>query len=173
MMISSKLPRLYRSVASTESQLSTSYTPFAISSPILIYRRDTHTSPSISDPPYACSSSDRSASSPDSTALSLSLLPHPQDPASFRSDSSSSSDVSPSLVPSTVPQPVSTKYQNPPFDTHHFFAALEKTFPTPTARSLMRATRALLVDRIGRVKREGLMYKDLDNVWQLRLSRVN
>ncbi|KAI0269271.1 hypothetical protein BC834DRAFT_1025878 [Gloeopeniophorella convolvens] len=27
----------------------------------------------------------------------------------------------------------------------------------------MRATRALLVDRIGKVKRDGLMYKDLDN----------
>ncbi|KAJ7068200.1 hypothetical protein C8F01DRAFT_1117263 [Mycena amicta] len=52
---------------------------------------------------------------------------------------------------------------NPPFDTHAFFAALEKTFPTPTARSLMRATRALLVDRLGRVRREGLTVKDLDN----------
>ena len=28
----------------------------------------------------------------------------------------------------------------------------------------MRATRALLVDRIGRVKRDGLTVKDLDNV---------
>jgi hypothetical protein len=28
----------------------------------------------------------------------------------------------------------------------------------------MRATRALLVDRIGKVKRDGLTYKDLDNV---------
>jgi len=32
-----------------------------------------------------------------------------------------------------------------------------------TARSLMRATRALLVDRIVKVKRDGLTYKDLDN----------
>ncbi|KAE9410411.1 hypothetical protein BT96DRAFT_789791, partial [Gymnopus androsaceus JB14] len=54
-------------------------------------------------------------------------------------------------------------YTHPPFHTHAFFSALEKTFPTPTARSLMRATRALLVDRIGRVRREGLTYKDLDN----------
>lgn len=30
----------------------------------------------------------------------------------------------------------------------------------------MRATRALLVDRIGRVRREGLAIKDLDNVCQ-------
>ncbi|KAF8351525.1 hypothetical protein F5887DRAFT_861026, partial [Amanita rubescens] len=51
----------------------------------------------------------------------------------------------------------------PPFHTHAFFAALEKTFPTPTARSLMRATRALLIDRIGKVRREGLTTKDLEN----------
>ncbi|KAF9226484.1 hypothetical protein BS17DRAFT_485735 [Gyrodon lividus] len=54
-------------------------------------------------------------------------------------------------------------YTAPPFHTHAFFAALERTFPTPTARSLMRATRALLVDRVGRVRREGLTTKDLDN----------
>ncbi|KIM90722.1 hypothetical protein PILCRDRAFT_94449 [Piloderma croceum F 1598] len=54
-------------------------------------------------------------------------------------------------------------YPHPPFHTHQFFVTLEKTFPTPTARSLMRATRALLVDRAGRVRREGLAVKDLDN----------
>ncbi|KAH9062056.1 hypothetical protein EDB87DRAFT_1543507, partial [Lactarius vividus] len=59
--------------------------------------------------------------------------------------------------------PHTSTYQNPPFDTHAFFSVLDKTFPTPTARSLMRATRALLVDRIGKVKRDGLTYKDLDN----------
>ena len=55
-------------------------------------------------------------------------------------------------------------YTAPPFHTHAFFLALERSFPTPTARSLMRATRALLVDRVGRVKRDGLTVKDLDNV---------
>ncbi|KAI9510464.1 hypothetical protein F5148DRAFT_949772, partial [Russula earlei] len=59
--------------------------------------------------------------------------------------------------------PHTSTYQNPPFDTHAFLSVLEKTFPTPTARSLMRATRALLVDRIGKVKRDGLTYKDHDN----------
>ncbi|KAF9482465.1 hypothetical protein BDN70DRAFT_801455 [Pholiota conissans] len=54
-------------------------------------------------------------------------------------------------------------YTAPPFHTHSFFLALEKTFAEATARSLMRATRALLVDRIGRVRREGLTIKDLDN----------
>ena len=55
-------------------------------------------------------------------------------------------------------------YNPPPFDTHHFFSALVKTFPAPTANSLMRATRALLVDRLGRVRREALTSKDLENV---------
>lgn len=55
-------------------------------------------------------------------------------------------------------------YSNPPFHTHHFFTALERTFPTPVARNLMRATRALLVDRIGRVRREALTVKDLESV---------
>ncbi|KAF9058104.1 hypothetical protein BJ165DRAFT_1332132, partial [Panaeolus papilionaceus] len=54
-------------------------------------------------------------------------------------------------------------YSNPPFHTHAFFRELQKTFPEETARSLMRATRALLVDRIGKVRREGLTMKDLDN----------
>ncbi|KAJ6515966.1 hypothetical protein C8R45DRAFT_810511 [Mycena sanguinolenta] len=78
-----------------------------------------------------------------------------------------SPDGAPSLsssVPSThLDTSSSASYTNPPFHTHAFVTALEKTFPTPTARSLMRATRALLVDRIGRVRREGLTIKDLDN----------
>ncbi|KAF8271763.1 hypothetical protein EI94DRAFT_1551964, partial [Lactarius quietus] len=71
--------------------------------------------------------------------------------------------------------PHTSTYQNPPFDTHAFFSVLQKTFPTPTARSLMRATRALLVDRIGKVKRDGLTYKDLDNqayLFRAALSEV-
>ncbi|KAH7345309.1 hypothetical protein B0J17DRAFT_36023 [Rhizoctonia solani] len=49
------------------------------------------------------------------------------------------------------------------FDTHRFVAALERTFPTPIARTLMRATRALLVVRFGRVKQEIFGVRDLDN----------
>ena len=60
------------------------------------------------------------------------------------------------LLPSPSPPP--------PFHTHAFFAALERTFPTPVARSLTCATRGLLVDRFDRVKRDGLTRKDLDNV---------
>ncbi|CAE6414722.1 unnamed protein product [Rhizoctonia solani] len=49
------------------------------------------------------------------------------------------------------------------FDTHRFVVALERTFPTPVARTLMRATRALLVVRFGRVKQEIFGVRDLDN----------
>ena len=55
-------------------------------------------------------------------------------------------------------------YAAPPFDTHRFYVELEKSFPSPSARSLMRATRALLVDRMGRVRRDALSSKDLENV---------
>ena len=72
-------------------------------------------------------------------------------------------------LPSPQQVPPST-YGNPPFDTYRFFSALEKTFPTTTARSLMRATRALLVDRIGRVKREGLTIKDMESVSTVQVS---
>ncbi|CAE6451285.1 unnamed protein product [Rhizoctonia solani] len=49
------------------------------------------------------------------------------------------------------------------FDTHRFVTVLERTFPTPIARTLMRATRALLVGRFGRVKQEIFGVRDLDN----------
>jgi hypothetical protein len=128
------------------------------------------------------------------SASMVSMQPHPADPAAFRippaheaDGVTSSSAVQTSSPPPSPPEtsqvnisgppspptpPVPARplmnmpptYQNPPFHTHKFVAELEKTFPTPTARSLMRATRALLVDRIGRVKREGLAVKDLENV---------
>ncbi|OSX59181.1 hypothetical protein POSPLADRAFT_1078943, partial [Postia placenta MAD-698-R-SB12] len=53
-------------------------------------------------------------------------------------------------------------YINPPFNTHHFYSVLEMTMPPPIAHNLMNATRALLVDRLGRVKREALTSKDLE-----------
>ncbi|KAJ3015972.1 hypothetical protein NUW54_g911 [Trametes sanguinea] len=52
---------------------------------------------------------------------------------------------------------------NPPFNTHRFFSELERSFPTPIARNLMRVNRALLVDRIGRVKRDALTVQDLES----------
>jgi hypothetical protein len=110
----------------------------------------------ITDPPLASSSRDPNES------RSISLRPNADDHQS----SSSSPPSPPALIePSTSKAlPHTSTYQSPPFDTHAFFSVLEKTFPAPTACSLMRATRALLVDRIGKVKRDGLTYKDLDNV---------
>jgi len=115
-----------------------------------------HSTSNITDPPSAASSADPNES------RSISLFPNTNDHESF-----SPSPISPPALiePSAGKAPPRTStYQNPPFDTHAFFSVLQKTFPTPTARSLMRATRALLVDRIGKVKRDGLTYKDLDNV---------
>ncbi|KAH9077468.1 hypothetical protein EDB83DRAFT_2217919 [Lactarius deliciosus] len=114
-----------------------------------------HSTTDIADPPSAAPSADPNES------RSISLLPSSNDRESF----SPSPTSPPALIePSAGKAPPHTStYQNPPFDTHAFFSVLDKTFPTPTARSLMRATRALLVDRIGKVKRDGLTYKDLDN----------
>lgn len=114
-----------------------------------IPHRTVHSEPTIADP----------TSPQTSTRISLS---HPRDPTS-----KNESHPGPTTgVPSTLLDGHSMKsptHTSPPFHTHAFFTALERTFPEPTARSLMRATRALLVDRIGRVRREGLTVKDLDN----------
>ncbi|OJA16973.1 hypothetical protein AZE42_00592 [Rhizopogon vesiculosus] len=99
------------------------------------------------------------------------LNPPPAPPDSSVPSSSSSPSESASSLPVTFSGPPARTHQPdprqsytaPPFHTHAFFVALEKSFPTPTARSLMRATRALLVDRTGRVRREGLTVKDMDN----------
>lgn len=173
-----QLPRLYRSL-STDVASSTSLVP-------VLFHRETHTGPprSINDPP---------THSDHSTTLDVSLA-HPKDPSNQTTpipppptppqNTPNTNDTSPALTAST-PDPtlssnepgpghdlsssmqISTRvqsYAHPPFHTHNFFVVLEKSFPTPTARSLMRATRALLVDRLGRVRREGLTVKDLDNV---------
>ena len=102
-----------------------------------------------------------------STAVT-SFSPHPKDPNPPPSTSlpipaqpllQTTGNVKPG--PSETGTPY---YSSPPFDTHKFFVALEKSFEQPTARSLMRATRALLVDRTGRVRNEALSTKDLENV---------
>lgn len=89
-------------------------------------------------------------------------LAHPRDPAAPSSVQSTAVSGPPARSdPPRTPPPSS--YATPPFHTHAFFVALERTFPTTVARSLMRATRALLADRLGRVGRDGLTRKDLDN----------
>ncbi|OBZ76202.1 Uncharacterized protein C27B12.07 [Grifola frondosa] len=66
----------------------------------------------------------------------------------------------PHIAPTIVTPPL---HANPPFNTHQFFVALEKSFPGPIAANLMRVSRALLVDRIGRVRRDALTVKDLES----------
>jgi len=68
-----------------------------------------------------------------------------------------------SKLPTPQNTPGSQLYAHSPFNTYKFFSELEKTFATPTARGLMRASRALLLDRTGRVKREALSGKDLES----------
>ncbi|KAJ7095315.1 hypothetical protein B0H15DRAFT_774916 [Mycena belliarum] len=162
------LPRLCRAL-STDAHASPASSPLL---PILI-SRDAHSTPSIADP---------------TTSRSISLA-HPRDPQLERAPLRQNTQANESLEPppskepppsrASEPTPLpstsgvpstqldtssnASSYANPPFHTHAFFTALEKTFPTPTARSLMRATRALLVDRLGRVRREGLTVKDHDN----------
>ncbi|KAG9049602.1 hypothetical protein FS837_009802 [Tulasnella sp. UAMH 9824] len=50
-----------------------------------------------------------------------------------------------------------------PFNTYQFYKALEQSFEPPVARTLMRATRELLVGRIRRTTTETLHVKDFDN----------
>ncbi|KAH9978076.1 hypothetical protein BGW80DRAFT_1285695 [Lactifluus volemus] len=128
----------------------------------------THLSPSVilrnentGDPTKSAESPSASSSREPDQPPSTSLSPDSDD----HQPPSSSPPGPPVLVEhsTTKARPHMSTYQNPPFDTHTFFTVLEKTFPTPTSRSLMRATRALLVDRIGKVKRDGLTYKDIDN----------
>ncbi|KAF8195972.1 hypothetical protein K438DRAFT_1826818 [Mycena galopus ATCC 62051] len=175
-MILRSISRLCRGL-STEAHLPSSSS--SISSSIVL-SRDAHYTAPISDP---STSRSISLAHPRDPAVQSERIPHQKIPhASSAQPPNDESialdpptlensppfpDGAPSLssgVPSTRLDTTSTgSYANPPFHTHAFVTALEKTFPTPTARSLMRATRALLVDRVGRVRREGLTVKDLDN----------
>ncbi|KZT24465.1 hypothetical protein NEOLEDRAFT_1206619 [Neolentinus lepideus HHB14362 ss-1] len=166
--IARQIPRRYRSLHThTDIHLppsSTSIVPSTV-------HRDAHTSPqTISDPPQP------NQSRLEYPSRAVSLHPHPKDPSnsplngggdgagpSGSSDVPVSSDLPSSHVSPPIPHASIPQYANPPFHTHRFFQVLEKTFPTPIARGLMRATRALLVDRTGRVKRDGLTTKDLEN----------
>lgn len=170
-MLLRQLPRISQSLATREARIPfPGYSLVANLAPNL--HRDAHTS-SISDP-------DLPPDEPSSRSISLAPgkdVPWGQPGADATWKSGSAGEPSENTN-STPPEPLSQQiitaepsarhetpsYANPPFHTHQFFKALEKTFPTPTARSLMRATRALLVDRVGRVRREGLTHKDLDNV---------
>ena len=125
------------------------------------------TGPSLGDPPTISSSPPPGLPRDPSNSSTL-LSSQPNDVSSQPNDGPPLSKTLNSGVPAPYVVDTSLRklptYSSPPFHTHSFFRALEKTFPEQTARSLMRATRALLVDRIGKVRREGLTVKDLDNV---------
>ncbi|KAG1753964.1 uncharacterized protein EDB91DRAFT_1044028 [Suillus paluster] len=159
------IPRIYQSLPALTPEFNGASSTAAT---ILLHRHYSTPGQPITDLVDSASQS-ISVSGPGSISLA-----HPKDPRSghgysdLNSPPPSETDSSP---PATLSGPPARTYQPdprqsytaPPFHTHAFVAALEKSFPTPTARSLMRATRALLVDRIGRVRREGLTVKDLDN----------
>jgi hypothetical protein len=128
-----------------------------------VRRRAAHNLQPVGDPP----GHNTAISLAHSANTTLQSAASPSESPSTHSDAMLGDEEPTSLVRSSVPSTINSDPRpstRPPFHTHAFFAALEKTFPIPTARSLMRATRALLVDRIGKVRREGLTTKDLDNV---------
>ncbi|KAG6855125.1 hypothetical protein C0991_006054 [Blastosporella zonata] len=165
------LPRVCRLTVPDKHPSPSAFTPIHRA----VYRH-IHTEQAIADPPP--SGTNATSISLSRPQASLANSPHSfatgdgsePAPSAYRSSSSFAHDQ-----PSTGISPISSvpshefahnpppTYSNPPFHTHSFFLALEKTFPEPTARGLMRATRALLVDRIGKVRRDGLTVKDLDN----------
>ncbi|KDQ64839.1 hypothetical protein JAAARDRAFT_28479 [Jaapia argillacea MUCL 33604] len=175
-----QLPRLSRSLHTSDPHFPSSPASSPtqiISTPPSYPHRDAHTDQRIHDPPpNSVENSERLIS------VSPSFSNHPRDPAvqSWNASDGSENTLTPSpagppnlasdasgdATATTLPvphAPANSTYSNPPFHTHLFFTALERSFPTPVARGLMRATRALLVDRIGRVRKEGLTTKDLDN----------
>ncbi|GJJ07360.1 hypothetical protein Clacol_001562 [Clathrus columnatus] len=113
------------------------------------------------------SSSGRRSSTPTSSRTLYISAPSPSKANSPSGDTNKESQThSLPLPPQTAPTTTSNGFplsSNPPFHTHAFFLALERTFPTQVAGQLMRATRALLADRIGLVKRDALTTEDLEN----------
>ncbi len=135
------------------------------------------------EPTVSASPDDQASSSSSSIPTSSASLPIPSEAQAHpyagakdyadnqeQSANSSSSSLIPTLHTMRAESSRRQMHAIPPFNTHHFFVELEKTFPSPSARSLMRATRALLVDRIGRVRRDALTSKDLENVRDVTLN---
>ncbi|KAG8929870.1 hypothetical protein FRC02_004964 [Tulasnella sp. 418] len=102
------------------------------------------------------------ATSPDGSTESSS--PPPESLIS----SSSTPPESPNLptvagsVPATTNQPIPPPSINP-FHTHKFYKVLEATFSPPLAKSIMKATRAALIDRMTKTRRDALDVKDFHN----------
>ncbi|KAF8165411.1 hypothetical protein B0H34DRAFT_237855 [Crassisporium funariophilum] len=146
---------------STDFHYSSPHTSFLVAS-----QRAIHAGYAIGDPPSSAVPTSINASHPrdPSIPLSASTSSNPlTNDAPPKDNLPSMSSGVPATYMDTQPRNRTPTYSSPPFHTHAFFAALKKTFPEESARSLMRATRALLVDRIGKVRREGLTVEDLDN----------
>ncbi|KAH9938385.1 uncharacterized protein B0H18DRAFT_966884 [Fomitopsis serialis] len=111
---------------------------------------------SSSSPPPPNSDPLPPVNEPDANASEHGIVPAP--PPSFAS-SPPCTDLPAPHFPSNAHTP--TPYSNPPFHTHKFVESLEVMFPTVIAQNLMCATRALLVDRLGRVRRDAVTAKDL------------
>ncbi|KZP32883.1 hypothetical protein FIBSPDRAFT_924892 [Athelia psychrophila] len=168
-MLLRQLPRISRSLTNSEARVVLPSSSAVAINPRISYRH-AHTSSTISDPDPPPEELKASGHIP---------LVHPRDSRWGQNDGEPASSDRPgspppqengnSLEPSRQivtagpSREGSPVYASPPFNTHQFFKVLERVFPPEVARSLMRATRALLVDRLGRIRREGLTAKDLDN----------
>lgn len=129
-------------------------------------RRDAHSrstppaddnSGSDSDPPPSNSSDPSNPGSGDYTMSPLHDMPEQHTPVEERG-----------LVPSNLPTPhpdnhIFHAYTPPPFDTHRLVTSYARSFSLPIAEQLMHSTRALLSDRLNKVRRDGLMHTDLEN----------
>lgn len=95
---------------------------------------------------------------------SISLPEQQESPAAEQISSNQEQNASQSSLSRAISIPIQENPSYPvPFNTHLFFRSLEATFPTPIARTLMTATRSLLIDRISRIRSISLDVKDLDN----------
>jgi hypothetical protein len=151
-----QLPRLCRSLSTTDAHISsTSASIVTASSP-----------PTVESPR---SGQTLPAPPPTQTAQSTqpihSSQPTQSDHFSKLVQSAHSAQTTPNEHPTADDAILqTTSYAQPPFRTHRVFTALERSFPPSTARSIMRATLSLLVDRMDNVKRTSLTRKDLENV---------
>jgi len=111
--------------------------------------------------PEESSSLSTDASPNPSTSIALSNHPRAQ---AYNQEHVRQADL-PTPPQTTHPKPrPAYSSLNPPFHTHAFYSVLEKSFPEPVARTLMRSTRAMLMDKVGKARREGLGKKDMENV---------
>lgn len=118
-------------------------------------------------------SGNNSSANEDGSSNSVDLSKHPHAQADAYAAAEEQSKQDPELGLTTLPFPPQSTHprpspsyssMHPPFHTHQFVSSLERCLPTPIARTLMRSTRAMLIDKIGDCRRQGLGKKDMENV---------